>query len=338
MWRVDFKFEQLRIIISPSGNLYGSENVLFDYLKHSKLKFKFIFVPQSSLFKEKLDQNDFKTKGFNNLKLLYFRVLLKLFTSKIKSVYCNEAGHIRYIYHLARLFPKVIFVVHVRILEDTLRIKHSLRNLKFVTISKTIQSGIQIASYDVYDGYHFSFLKNWHSLPSGKLVVGIVGRVTLSKGIGLFTREFFQICGANLEFHFYGDIDSSSLKLLENMQLLRDQKNVIFKGFVTEKTKIYTSVDLLLHVNENEPLGRIFFESLDFGIPFIGINKGGIGEIAERVSYPYVFEKNELAQVLSDLVAYKWTFNSQILEQSRKKSLEVFSIVKYSTQIDKILV
>ena len=328
----------MRIIISPSGNLYGSENVLFDYLKHSKLKFAFIFVPHSSLFKEKLDQSNFQTKGFTNLKLLYCRVLFKFITSKIKTVYCNEAGHIRYIYHLAWLFPKVNFVVHVRIIEDTVRIKHSLRNLKFVTISQTIQRGFQIPSFDVYDGYHFSLLKNWHSLPSCKLVVGIVGRVTSSKGIGLFTRDFFQICGANLEFHFYGDIDSRNSKLSENMQFLRGQKNVFFKGFVTEKTKIYTSVDLLLHVNENEPLGRIFFESLDFGIPFIGINKGGIGEIADRVSYPYVFEKNELAQVLSDLAAYKWTFNSHILEQSRKKALEVFSIVNYAAQIDKILV
>ncbi len=327
----------MRIIISPSGNLYGSENVLFDYLKHSKLKFEFIFVPQSSLFKEKLDQSDFHTKGFTNLKFLYCGVLFKFFTSKIKTVYCNEAGHIRYIYNLAWLFPKVNFVVHVRILEDTVRIKHSLRNLKFVTISKTIQSGFQIASFDVYDGYHFSLLKNWHSLPSGKLVVGIVGRVTPSKGIGLFTNEFFQICGANLDFHFYGDIDSS-LKISENMQLLRGQENVFFKGFVSEKTKIYPFIDVLLHVNENEPLGRIFFESLDFGIPFIGINKGGIGEIAEQINYPYVFEKNELAQVLSDLVEKRWTFNSQILENSRKNALEVFSIANYSEQIDKILV
>lgn len=261
-----------------------------------------------------------------------------LFTSKIKTVYCNEAGHIRYIYHLAWLFPKVNFVVHLRIIEDTVRIKHSLRNLKFVTISQTIQRRFQIASFDVYDGYHFSLLKNWHSLPSGKLVVGIVGRVTSSKGIGLFTRDFFQICGVNVEFYFYGDIDCSSSKLSENMQLLRGQENVFFKGFVSEKAKIYPFIDVLLHVNENEPLGRIFFESLDFGIPFIGINKGGIGEIAEQINYPYVFEKNELAQVLCDLVEERWTFNSQILENSRRNALEVFSIVNYSEQIDKILV
>lgn len=327
----------MRIIISPSGNLYGSENVLFDYLKHSKLKFEFIFVPQFSLFKEKLDQSDFHTKGFTNLKLLYCRVLFKVVTSKVKTVYCNEAGHVRYINKIAWLFPKVNFVVHVRILEDTVRIKYSLRNLKFVTISQIIQQGLHIDSFNIYDGYHFSVLRNWHSLPSGKLVVGIVGRITPSKGIGLFTNEFFQICGANLEFHFYGDID----KDFHNQDVFRNlivQENVILEGFITDKNQIYRGIDVLLHVNEFEPLGRIFFESLDFGIPFIGISKGGISEIAEQIGYPYVFEKNELAQVLSDLATYKWTFNSQILEQSRKKALEVFSIVNYASQIDKILV
>ena len=34
-------------------------------------------------------------------------------------------------------------------------------------------------------------------------------------------------------------------------------------GFEKDKNQIYSSVDILLHVNKNEPLGRIFFESLE---------------------------------------------------------------------------
>jgi hypothetical protein len=37
------------IIISPSGNLYGSEQVLFDYLVHTS-KFSYTFVPKNSIF------------------------------------------------------------------------------------------------------------------------------------------------------------------------------------------------------------------------------------------------------------------------------------------------
>jgi glycosyltransferase involved in cell wall biosynthesis len=227
-------------------------------------------------------------------------------------------------------------VVHVRILEDTLRIKYYLQNLKFITISHTIQSGIQLASINVYDGYNFSVLKNWHSLTSGKLVVGIVGRVTPTKGIGLFTSEFFEICGTNLEFHFYGDIDQDYKNYAVHRNLLVE-KNVIFHGFINDKNHIYRNIDVLLHVNEFEGLGRIFFESLDFGIPFIGINKGGIAEIAEQISYPYVFEKNQLAHMLRELTLETWTFDEKKLENSRNKAIDVFSIINYTEIIDKIL-
>ena len=326
----------MRIIISPSGKLYGSENVLFDYIKHSKLKFDLIFVPQSSPFQIRLEQNNFFTKGFKNEKWLYVKLLFILLTSKVKSVYCNEAGHIRYIYLLALFFPRVKFVVHVRILEDTPRIKRSKKNINFVAISDTIQNGMKSSNHLIYDGYHFSELKNWHLPSSTTLRVGIVGRITASKGISLFTEAFFQNCGTHIEFQFFGDIDSSH----ENTKIIKslvNQKNVCFNGFINDKNKIYSSIDVLLHVNEHEPLGRIFFESLDFGIPFIGINKGGIAEIANKINYPYVFDKDELAAMLNSLSRQEWTFDVAKIDNSRNDALGVFSISIYADQMDRKL-
>lgn len=44
--------------------------------------------------------------------------------------------------------------------------------------------------------------------------------------------------------------------------------NCKFHGFVNDKKQIYQSIDILLHFNKVEPLGRIVMEALDFGIPF----------------------------------------------------------------------
>lgn len=324
------------ILISPSGKLYGSENVLYDYLIHSKLKFDYIFVPKASPFQKKLEQSNLYTKGFKNVKHLYLKLFYKLFTSKVKFVYCNEAGHIRYIYLLAKVFPKVMFIIHVRILEDTHRINLAKHNLKVITISQTIQCKVKVSNHLVYDGYHFNEKRRWQIPNSSKLRVGVVGRVTASKGIDLFTESFFNECGSHIEFHFFGDIDFKSEKT-DMINRLIAQKNVYLKGFEKDKTQIYSSVDILLHVNENEPLGRIFFESLDYGIPFIGINKGGIAEIAKRSNYPYVLEKNQLAQALLDLSLLNWTFDIQKLEESRKYAMDFFSCEKYSSNIDKLL-
>jgi glycosyltransferase involved in cell wall biosynthesis len=326
----------VNILITPSGKLYGSENVLYDYLIHSKLEFDFIFVPESSPFQKKLEQINLRTKSFNNVKHLYFKLFFKLLTSKVKFVYCNEAGHIRYIYLLTKVFPQTMFIVHVRILEDTHRIRLSKHNLKVITISQTIQNEVKIANHLVYDGYHFNEIRNWQLPNSSKLRVGVVGRLTTSKGIEFFTETFFQNCGSRIEFYFYGDIDCMSEKS-DIINRLKIRNNVYLEGFVKDKNQIYSSVDILLHVNENEPLGRIFFESLDYGTPFIGINKGGIAEIAKQINYPYVLEKNQLAQALLRISFNKWTFDIQKLEDSRNYAMDFFSCEKYTSRIDNLL-
>lgn len=42
-------------------------------------------------------------------------------------------------------------------------------------------------------------------------------------------------------------------------------------------------LDMLLHFNKVEALGRIFLEAVDYGIPLIGFNEGGIGEVSDSM-------------------------------------------------------
>ena len=61
-------------------------------------------------------------------------------------------------------------------------------------------------------------------------------------------------------------------------------------------------------------------------------------EIANRISYPYVLEKNQLAQALLDLSLLNWNFDIQKLEDSRKHAMDFFSCEKYSSNIDNLLI
>ena len=327
----------MKIIISPSGNLYGSENVLFDYLKGSSLSFNRIFVPKGSLFQKKLKVAGYNTFGFTNVKMLYLIIICLLILKQIRTLYCNEAGHVKYVLLLAKFFPKVNFILHVRIIEDTARIKKTPQNVRVIAISKTITNGLNSLSHLIYDGYEFKKVVNWTTRKQSHILkVGIVGRVTKSKGITLFTEKFIEKAGSNIEFHFFGDIDID-FQNSEEIKMLKTMSTSIFHGFNSDKNTIYGSIDLLLHLNENEPLGRIFFESLDFGIPFIGIHKGGIGEIAELIDYPYTFLKEEIPFVLNQIVNNKIEFDILKLENSRKLALDIFSIHQYSNQIDFLL-
>lgn len=111
----------------------------------------------------------------------------------------------------------------------------------------------------------------------------MVSRICISKGFGLFTEAFLNSSGPSIEFHFYGDVNNE-LETVEIYNYLQSPKNRDFHGFVSVKFELFSDIQVLLHVNDNEPLGRIFFEILDYGIPFIRVNNGGIGEISELIN------------------------------------------------------
>lgn len=325
-----------KVVISPSGNLYGSENVLLDYLINSQIVFDYIFVPLNSKFQAKLNDAGFNTSGFSQKRFLYLNLIFILLFNKVDVVYCNESGHNRYINTLAWFFKRTLFVLHVRIFEDTKRVSSKLKNIRIIAISKAIKSEIVFNSELIYDGYLFSYLLDWRIQSSELIKVGIIGRVTKSKGIDLFTVDFVNSFGSNFEFHFYGDVDLEYRQSLNFMGLEKNGK-VKFHGFISDRVKLYSEIDILLHVNQHEPLGRIFFESLDFGVPFVGLNNGGIAEIAQIIQYPYIVSPDDLPGYFHKLVSAELIIDTHLLEMSRIKAIELFSIKKYSNKLDCLL-
>jgi glycosyltransferase involved in cell wall biosynthesis len=212
---------------------------------------------------------------------------------QIKSLYVNEGGHVRYIKLLARLFPKVRFRLHIRILEDTRaeRLQTSLSNVKVFAIShfiaEAITNRIQNVSiiYDPYKLINGLASPSFDGMRSESIHIGTIGRVTPSKGL----KEIVSFCNylesleiSNITMHFFGDIEMAHEDVrhfygdTDRYAFLK----VKFHGFTESKQSMYKHIDILIHFNRHEPLGRIFFEALDFGIPVLGFDSGGIGEIA----------------------------------------------------------
>ncbi|MFI3303727.1 MAG: glycosyltransferase [Rikenellaceae bacterium] len=280
-------------IVSPSGNLYGSEQVLLDFLKSTTNKYD-LYLPSGLLFEEATALGRHMVLQFGSVKLLYVSLIWGLLFSKYDGVYVNEAGHSRYINVLSRLFPSKKFYIHIRLLEDTKRerLGGKRENVKYISVSDYIseetQDNCSIDCITVRDLYiPTSGVKGIRNIESDETInVGIVGRVTDTKGIDDILR-FCDYVEANSSrsrfvFHFFGEVNQHSAVVKEFLDRVKGYKytKCIFHGFVKKKIEIYGGVDLLLHFNQYEPLGRIFFESLDYGLPFIGFNRGGIGEIA----------------------------------------------------------
>jgi len=341
----------LNILISPSGKLYGSEQVLIDYLYYTRLKFSVFVCGKDLLYNElKRKFKKLDISVFENVRSLYFRIFFLCLTKKVTTVYVNEAGHSKYIFPLARFFKKVKFVIHVRLIEDTGldRWRSSMRtnNITVLSVSSFISSKIPVKDTQLYDPYPFEKDETLiRTRRPDMLVVGVIGRLSVSKGIDTIIR-LLQLVSLNnlsdkINFQFYGDITddvdsfrSSKLKAFGNTGL---------NGFESDKEKIYNSIDCVLHASPVEPLGRIFLEAIGFNKPFIGINTGGIGEIGSLLSLDSLLvdpgQDGTAQELLEKLILLHGSYDTFVNMVFSKKSLakEIFSPEKYAAKIDSFL-
>lgn len=116
------------------------------------------------------------------------------------------------------------------------------------------------------------------------------------------------------ELHFYGGIDNHIPEVQNFIKRSETFRNVkcVFHGFISQKQLIYSNIDILVHFNKSEPLGRILMEALDFGIPFVGYNLGGVGEMAYLfgVSHYMIPYEDNWPQILQEKLSL-WLCNQK---------------------------
>ena len=336
------------IIVSPSGSFYGSEQVLYSHLDYTKKSYT-VFVPFGSFFSEKLkQQHKHNVYNFSSVRLLYVKIFLKLLFAKYTTLYINEGGHIKYAKLIAKLFPFVNVVVHIRLVEDTTssRLGKLPKNLKLISISSFIRDLLlpEYTSIKIVDPLDISnVFKQRFKLNKQCIRIGIIGRVSLSKGLynyeKLFNYYFVLQDLKNIQFIFFGELVDKEKEALEFFDKYSGPNfpRVEFKGFVEDQEKIFSSIDAVLHLNEKEPLGRIGLESWARGIPFVCFNAGGCAEInqtleMERFSLPS--DTNWEVKII-DLISSLDNFSTNEQETARLNLQSYFSINKYVKQLEK---
>jgi glycosyltransferase involved in cell wall biosynthesis len=340
------------IIISPSGKMYGSEQVLVDYLKYTGRTFS-IYVCARGLLYNKLKKglSQHTIHHFRKTKFLYFKLLLLCFAGKVGCIYVNEAGHSKYISLLARLFSSVKFIIHVRLIEDTASDRWPAAakpsNLVVVSISRCIQELLPVPNVQIYDPYDFHLNEIRHRPKrEDKLNIGVIGRISVTKGIDTLIKllEIVKDTPYNrtFHFHFFGDPMPDVVDSGRYDQLCKFS-NVIIYGFRDDVEEIFNSVDCVIHSSANEPLGRIFLEAVDFGKPFIGVASGGIGEIGSLLQLTTLLvdkADGDVSESLFRKLKFLHDNYSGSLEEigSRKsRAAEVFSPNKYAQAIDSLI-
>jgi hypothetical protein len=342
------------LIISPSGKLYGSESVLFDYLTNSRLH-PHVMVPANSDLEKKLIEagGNYTVKTYNsaNIPLVYTKLFFLFVLGRYKSVYINEAGHVKYILFLAKCFSRILFTVHVRMVEDTTENRWKMirnrfpKNLNIISISDYISKLLPFTNRMIPDPFIFNKKHNKIHYNQGQpFNVGIIGRITLTKGSGLLALILDEISNPDsvFKFHLFGEIcDDMPAPMVSK---LKNNKNVFFHGYVKGTDNIYSNLHAVMHLSRVEPLGRIFFESVNYELPFIGINAAGIGEIANQYGYNELIVSNgtderiakDLLHALTRLINNYDAYRDCIVKLKSKMSSNM-SVKDYCNQVDNIL-
>lgn len=336
------------IIISPSGNFYGSEQVLYDHLKNTVKEFS-VFLPKGTDFESKVRSlNQHKVINFVNVKFLYLHIFIMILFHNVKTVYLNEAGHIKYIKFLAYIFPNLKFVVHIRLKEDSVesRLGKILPlNIKLICISRYIFDLVNkpSSSFLVYDPIAVKVNVAKQSTPSDILRIGFIGRVTTSKGL-IYIEKFLDRLlkspeSGKINIDFFGDVEThiEIVKKFHKKYSKLGLCKIFFHGYVSDQEFIYDNIDAVVHLNPQEPLGRIGLESWARGIPFFCFDSGGCYEINTLLGQDWFILnrlsgwENLLIQKISHLKLKKIDFDKVF------SSLESnFSIKSYITNVESL--
>jgi glycosyltransferase involved in cell wall biosynthesis len=124
---------------------------------------------------------------------------------------------------------------------------------------------------------------------SDRFTIGIVGRITETKGHHLLLRALAQLpleLRGRIQLVIVGSEAPDCPSDLQYRQQLRAdslreglEHQIVWTGYLPDPSPWYSSMDILVQPSTDEALGITVLEALDRGIPVIASRTGGIPEI-----------------------------------------------------------
>jgi len=125
--------------------------------------------------------------------------------------------------------------------------------------------------------------------PEPRPVVAMVASLTSRvKNHPLFLKTVAALASDSVDLRIYGHDPCAGGSRLES-SYCREIHDLIaelgltgkisFPGFISHPEKIMSSIDVLVHPVPHESFGRIVVEAMAAGIPVVGVDAGGVGDI-----------------------------------------------------------
>ncbi|TIQ31877.1 glycosyltransferase family 4 protein [Mesorhizobium sp.] len=145
------------------------------------------------------------------------------------------------------------------------------------------------------------------------LVIGVVGELTARKGVEDLC-ELTKLVPPECTFAVYGVGPLSSI--------LSGVRGVELRGYESDRSVIYSSIDVLLMLSHGEPFGRVLTEAMANSLPVIARRSGGAIEVVDR---EWTFNTlGECAELISKLRCRR--ARSEVGALNREKFTSLFSL------------
>lgn len=324
------------LILEPSGNLWGSERVLLDFLRAaSASKWQIgvccppntpILDPLGALPVEVLPtfRANLHLQGRAQRAGATWDLLRTARRFRPAVIYVNQAGATRIALAVGRVL-RVPVVTHVRLLEDVAYItslRASAQALpKVLCISRTIhrafdeQNAVMPAQlemiYDPYamqsqtqaSGFDFPFGDEAPVLSCVGRLAHIKGQDILLESLAVLQRE--KIVARALFVGEAGPGDDFGDKLKHLSSKLGVEEQVYWAGFQSQATAHLARCAAQVCPSRGEPLGRVVFEAWDAGtLPVAWAGSGGPAEVIQQSGGGLLFDElngESLSQTLREV-------------------------------------
>lgn len=167
-------------------------------------------------------------------------------------------------------------------------------------------------------------------------VVGSVGVTSPQKNFQLLLDAITAIPDVRLRIAGFNG-NEHGLYLRDYARNIGVDDRVEWLGLIDNMADFYSSIDVLVACGKHEALGRSVVEAMKCRVPVIAMRDGGYIELIGNNERGWLFEKDNVEDLRSNILKSKANEWSKILNKAEQHANIVFSRETFSKEIDKLL-
>jgi glycosyltransferase involved in cell wall biosynthesis len=167
-------------------------------------------------------------------------------------------------------------------------------------------------------------------------VVGSVGITSTQKNFQLLMDAMRTIPDMQLKIAGFNNNECGAY-LKEYAAKIGLGDRVEWLGVIDDMPDFYSRIDVLVACGKHEALGRSVVEAMKCRVPVIAMRDGGYIELIGNNERGWLFEKDDVEDLRSNILESKANEWSKILNKAEQHANIVFSRETFSKEIDKLL-